>query len=83
MGIENTVYLTIGCPVVLTLNLYSEGGLFNSATGVVQNIIYGENEDELPPYLPKYVMVKFKNLSINGFNNIKGLIPIPLVRMAS
>ena len=43
---ENTLYLTIGAPVLLTRNLFVEAGLFNAAWGEVVDIIYGTKPED-------------------------------------
>ena len=76
-GIENTIYLIIGAPVRLTYNFFIAGGLFNSAKGIVEDIIYGTHQSQQPPNLPLFVMVRFEKLNIKGFDNDDGLVPIP------
>ena len=43
--------------VILTLNLWIEVGLVNSALGFVHEIVYKPRT--MPPELPLYLMVKF------------------------
>ncbi|XP_059064929.1 uncharacterized protein LOC131856976 [Cryptomeria japonica] len=51
--------LCIGQEVMLSANLWVETGLVNGALGQVKEIVY--NGGEIPPELPLFVVVQFKN----------------------
>ena len=61
--------------VMLTSNLWIEGGLVNGPLGFVHDIVY--KPQTMPPKLPLYVLVKFDTYSRFSFNeeNPK-LVPI-------
>ena len=58
-GLEPVVLLTKDDRVMLTMNLWSNVGLCNGATGTVVDIIYQINHQ--PPTLPIAVIVEFEN----------------------
>ena len=58
-GLEPCVFLAKGAQVMLTMNLWTDVGLCNGATGTVIDFIYADNHQ--PPDLPQAVIVKFDN----------------------
>ena len=58
-GLEPCVFLAKGAHVMLTMNLWTDVGLCNGATGTVIDFIYADNQQ--PPDLPEAVIVKFDN----------------------
>lgn len=58
-GLEPCVFLAKGAQVMLTMNLWTDVGLCNAATGTVIDFIYADNHQ--PPDLPQAVIVKFDN----------------------
>ena len=56
-GLEPVVFLAKGARVMLTINLWSDVGLCNGATGTVVHIIYQNNQQ--PPDSPIAVILKF------------------------
>ncbi|KAL7296799.1 hypothetical protein TKK_0010199 [Trichogramma kaykai] len=56
-GLAPSLYLAIGCRVMLTQNIWINGGLFNGSIGTVRAILYEENVS--PPNLPSYVIIQF------------------------
>lgn len=47
---------------MLTMNLWTEAGLCNDATGIVEDFIYANNQE--PPDLPVAVIVKFDSFTL-------------------
>ena len=58
-GLEPCIFLAKGACVMLTMNLWTDVGLCNGATGIVIDFIYADNQQ--PPDLPQAVIVKFDN----------------------
>ncbi|KAL7297052.1 hypothetical protein TKK_0009478 [Trichogramma kaykai] len=56
-GLAPSLYLAIGCRVMLTQNMWVNGGLVNGSMGTVRAILYEENVS--PPNLPSYVIIQF------------------------
>ncbi|KAL7290849.1 hypothetical protein TKK_0015583 [Trichogramma kaykai] len=56
-GLEPSLYLAIGCRVMLTQNIWVYGGLVNGSIGTVRAILYEENVS--PPTLPSYILIHF------------------------
>ncbi|XP_014234987.2 ATP-dependent DNA helicase PIF1-like [Trichogramma pretiosum] len=56
-GLAPSLYLAIGCRVMLTQNIWVNGGLVNGSIGTVRAILYEENVS--PPNLPFYVIIQF------------------------
>lgn len=75
-GLPKTLYLSIGCKIMLRKNLWTEGGFLNGSTGTVHAIIYAENEQS--PSIPLYILVKFDDYEgptfIDGLFLIKPVI---------
>jgi len=58
-GLQPSVYTAVGAKEMLTMNLRTDAGLCNGATGTLTDIIY--KEEQKPPALPVAVMVCFDN----------------------
>ena len=58
-GLDPVRFLANAAKVMLTMNLWSQVGLCNGATGIVRHIIYENNHH--PPDLPVAVIVAFDN----------------------
>lgn len=56
-GLEPTIFLAKSARVMLTMNLWTDVGLCNGATGIVREFIYANNQQ--PPDLPAAVIVEF------------------------
>lgn len=72
IGIPAVLNLSVGCRVMLRVNLWVEGGLVNGSLGTVRKIIFAEGD--LPPSLPLYVLVEFDRYS--GPELMGNLFPI-------
>ena len=59
LGLEPVSFLAKGAKVMLAINLWTDVGLCNGATGTVIHFIYAPNHH--PPDLPVAVIVKFDN----------------------
>ena len=81
-GLEPVVFLAKGARVMLTMNLWSNVGLCNGATGTVVDIVYQNNHQ--PPDLPIAVIVKFENYRGPVFNENQPLcIPVYPITVSS
>lgn len=58
-GLQNILYLSIDCKIMLRTNTWVSGGLINGSMGTVREIIYEDNE--LPPKLPIFILAKVDN----------------------
>ena len=56
-GLQPVIFLAKSAKVMLTSNLWQQVGLCNGATGVVEGILYANNQK--PPCLPIAVLVNF------------------------
>ena len=56
-GLQPSIFLSKGAKIMLTINLWTDVGLCNGATGTVVDFIYADNQQ--PPDLPVAVIVKF------------------------
>jgi hypothetical protein len=56
-GLEPTIFLAKSAIVMLTMNLWTDVGLCNGATGIVREFIYANNQQ--PPDLSAAVIVEF------------------------
>ena len=56
-GLEPCIFLAKGARVMLAVNLWTDVGLCNGATGTLIDFIYANNTE--PPHLPEAVIVKF------------------------
>lgn len=61
-GLQPRIFLVKGAHVMLTMNLWTEAGLCNDATGIVEDFIYANNQE--PPDLPVAVIVKFDSFTL-------------------
>ena len=59
MRCQDAIFLANAIKVMLNMNLGSQVGLFNGATGILRHIIYDNNHH--PPDLPVAVIVDFDN----------------------
>lgn len=59
LGLEPVIFLAKRAKVMLTMNLWTDVGLCNGATGTLVHFIYTPNHH--PPDLPNAVIVKFDN----------------------
>ncbi|XP_028417864.1 ATP-dependent DNA helicase PIF1-like [Dendronephthya gigantea] len=81
-GLEPVVFLAKGARVILTMNLWSNVGLCNRATGIVVDIVYQNNHQ--PPDLPIAVIIEFENYRGPAFNVDKpSCIPIYPITVSS
>ena len=60
-GLEPSIFLAKEAHIMLTMNLWTDVGLCNGATGTVLDFIYANNQQ--PPDLPIAVIVKFDDYS--------------------
>lgn len=70
-GLEKDLYLSVGCKVYITSNLFSKAGLFNSAFGKVRACIYMEGE--APPSMPVGVVVEMDEVLLQDKDCFMGL----------
>ncbi|CAH3037341.1 unnamed protein product, partial [Pocillopora meandrina] len=76
-GLEPCVFLAKGAQVMLTMNLWTDVGLCNGATGTAIDFIYADNHQ--PPDLPQAVIVKFDNYKGPSISkSIPSCVPIGL-----
>ena len=81
-GLVPTLFLARKASVMLTMNLWSEVGLCNGATGKVIDIIYADNHS--PPNLPVAVIVQFDHYTGPAFiDTLPKCVPIPPVTITS
>lgn len=81
-GLEPCVFLTKGAQVMLTMNLWTDVGLCNGATGTVIDFIYADNHQ--PPDLPQAVIVKFDNYKGPSISkSISSCVPICPITVTS
>ncbi|XP_034245757.1 uncharacterized protein LOC117647893 [Thrips palmi] len=73
-GLSNTLYLVVGAKVMLRQNLNVRYSLVNGKGewGDLVDILY--DEDEGPPLLPKFLIVRFDG--VNGFVELDGAVPL-------
>ena len=73
-GLE-LVFLAKGAHLILTMNLWTDIGLCNGATGTIVEFIYASNQQ--PPDLPIAIIVKFNDYTGPSLTNrIPGCVPI-------
>lgn len=75
-GLEAQLLLARGARVMLTANLWTEGGLVNGAMGTVKDILF---EDNGPPYLPTAVFIEFENYKGPAITALDGTKVVPIV----
>jgi len=74
--LDSVIFLARGAAVMLTCNLWQEGGLCNGANGVVQDLIF--QPDRPPPYLPIAALVQFPHYTGPAFLQTDcHTVPIP------
>ena len=77
-GLEPVIFPAKGAHVMLTMNLWTDAGLCNGASGTVLYFIYVTNEQ--PPDLPIAVVVKFNDYRGPSISDdIPGCVPIWLI----
>jgi ATP-dependent DNA helicase PIF1 len=76
-GLEARLLLARGARVMLRSNLWTEAGLVNGSMGIVQEIVFEENQG--PPSLPIAVLIEFDNYTGPAIMTAEGkrLVPIP------
>jgi ATP-dependent DNA helicase PIF1 len=79
-GLESQLLLARGSRVMLTTNLWTEAGLVNGATGIVQDLLF--EEDQGPPFLPITVLISFENYKEPTITSLEGekVVPIAPIR---
>ena len=81
-GLEPSIFLAKEAHIMLTMNLWTDVGLCNGATGTVLDFIYANNQQ--PPDLPIAVIVKFDDYSGPSIShNIPGCVPICPITVTS
>ena len=66
MGLYNVLYLCIGSKCMLTTNLCTKFGLTNGLICYVVDIIFSEQNDDVPGTLPTCVWVRIPNNQYTG-----------------
>jgi hypothetical protein len=64
----------VGASVMLGSNVWTEAGLVNGASGIIEDILYEDGQS--PPELPVAIMVKFTNFRGERFVDFTDAIPI-------
>ncbi|KAK3911507.1 ATP-dependent DNA helicase [Frankliniella fusca] len=59
MGLQNVLFLFLGCRLMSKKNLWVDGGLVNGSLGTLVDIVYKSSEDDSPFVL----IIKFDNRS--------------------
>ncbi|XP_068744365.1 ATP-dependent DNA helicase PIF1-like [Montipora capricornis] len=81
-GLEPVIFLAKGARIMLTMNLWTDVGLCNGATGVVLDFIYADNQQ--PPDLPIAVIVQFHDYTGPSVSiNNPGCVPICPIAITS
>ena len=81
-GLEPCIFLAKGARVMLTMNLWTDVGLCNGATGTLIDFIYANNHQ--PPDLPETVIVKFDNYRGPSISeSISSCVPICPITVTS
>ena len=81
-GLEPVIFLAKGALVMLTMNLWTDVGLCNGATGTVLDLIYAPNQQ--PPDLPIAVIIKFDQYTGPSIrNDIPQCVPICPITVTS
>ena len=68
-------FLSKGVPVMLTINLWTDAGLWNDGTGSIVDFLHAPNQQ--PPDLPIAIIVKFSDYrgqSVNNDTSILGCV---------
>ncbi len=79
-GFEAYILLIKGAWVMLTVNLQTKIGLVNRSMGIIQDIIFKENQG--PPCLPIAVLISFNNYKASTITSLEGerVVPIALIQ---
>ena len=81
-GLEPCIFLAKDAHVMLTMNLWTDVGLCNGATGTVIDFIYADNQQ--PPDLPEAVIVKFDNYKGPSISeSISSCVPLCPITISS
>ena len=81
-GLEPSIFLSKGAKIMLTMNLWTDVGLCNGATGTVVDFIYANNQQ--PPDLPVSIIVKFDDYSGPSINHsMPAYVPICPITVTS
>ena len=81
-GLEPSIFLSKGAKIMLTMNLWTDVGLCNGATGTVVDFIYAD--DQQPPDLPVAVIVKFDDYTGPSINDsMPACVPICPITVTS
>ena len=64
-NLDKSIFLAVGARVLVTVNIFSEGGLNNGTTGVVKDLIY--TGDNTAPNLPNVVIVEIDDYTGPSF----------------
>src|SRR5947207_11229649 len=75
-GLEPHLLLSKGARIMLTANVWTGAGLVNGSMGVIQDIIFEEQE---PPSLPVVVFIKFEKYEGPTITNLEGVKVVPIV----
>jgi ATP-dependent exoDNAse (exonuclease V) alpha subunit len=75
-GLEAQLLLAKGTRIMLTANLWTEGGLVNGSMGIIHDIIFVEQG---PPSLPVAVFVKFDHYKGPSITTPEGDEIVPIV----
>ncbi|KAK3910147.1 ATP-dependent DNA helicase [Frankliniella fusca] len=70
MGLQNVLFFSLGCRLMLKKNLWVDGGLVNGSLGTLVDIVYKSSEDDSPFVL----IIKFDSYYGPVLNN--GGVPI-------
>ncbi|XP_068742117.1 ATP-dependent DNA helicase PIF1-like [Montipora capricornis] len=81
-GLEPSIFLSKGAKIILTMNLWTNVGLCNGATGTVVYFIYANNQQ--PPDLTVSIIVKFDDYSGPSINDsMPAYVPICPIKVTS
>ena len=81
-GVEPSLFLSKGAKIMLTMNLWTDVGLCNGATGTVVDFICANNQQ--PPDLPVSIIVKFDDYSGPSINDsMPAYVPICPITVTS
>lgn len=58
-GLQNVLYLSRGCRIMLQTNIWVEGGVTNGTMGTVSEIVFKKGES--PPKLPQFILANLDN----------------------
>jgi ATP-dependent DNA helicase PIF1 len=78
-NLQATLFLSIGCRIMLLENLWTEHGLVNGAFGTVHEIVWQEGDGEARHRAPFALLVKFDKYTGPGFLHTENddiLVPV-------